>query len=823
MGLACPKRLRCAVSMAWLAAFLGSSSVFDIALLPNAAFADHYVECTDLSRNWTDKSCWHDGDRPDHTGGSDVIIGQNPVAIEGSDRISKNFQISITNDAVDSYYGVTVMPVNTLIIGENEKILGDSLQPALGGLKVTGNKAGLSAQTIFLGKNGGAGTLYIEDGAKVDARSIYTGGYFEDSQATGGGTGTIEVSGAGSYLKAFELGLGVNALDGQTFALSDDASADFTILTVHSKGALYPNGFASKPAVTVDNSTLAVDALNILPDPSPNIHDVFQVNSGGTLVAQTISLTANTNLNYNNTTLWFYSGTLHMIDRGSGSSPSTTVNGQLVFGNQSTLLFDATALDGSADLKINGNLVNPSDEGKFDPLTYTNINIAVNPNKDGFTPDLDTKYTIIESSGGFEIDTSSYDHDDSSYGLKVDSGYHFLDASAEFDDTKGYLTLTKNTSAVADKAATANEQAVGGATEELGSGHEVHDAFISTPSSQSVRAAYNGLTGEVHASTTSNAINAALVSAGVISDRMRGAQLGGVTSAVTAFHGEGAPQSGSLGAPQLWLRGYGSVLSVEESGSAAETDTATGGIMAGFDTLFNEAARIGVALGYSRTFSNTSDRFSKSRIDGFHGFAYGSSHFGATSIRGGLGATYNQIEASRETGLSGLPGILSADYTGWTGQAWLEAAHLFPAGHSSYLEPFAGLSLVSSYTESFTESGNAAALNVEATRQSNLYSTFGIRLGTDIDISEAHTLGISGSLGWRHAFGDVTPESTMSYASGSSSFNIAGLPLERDTLVFDAGIDMPVSDSSLFDLRYSGQLGANAQEHSFKGTFRLTF
>ncbi|MEJ8473213.1 autotransporter outer membrane beta-barrel domain-containing protein [Roseibium algae] len=789
-----------------------------LTLSEGPARADHFVECTSKDSNWTDKNCWHDRHRPDHSGGSDVVIGQNPV-LDRSGQNTKNYEISITNDAVDPYYGVTIMPVNTITIGENFKAISNyDVVPASGSLRVAGDKAGLKVKShIFLGKKGGNGTLTIEDGARVWTDRLLTGGYYHDSAETdarGSGTATVNISGSGSALHAKKIVLGVASSTGQTFKMSDGAYASATTFIVDTRGAPYPSGYAYKPVVSIENSTLNVGTLNITPDPSANIYDVFKVNSGGILEAENIHLTTNTNPYFNNTTLWFYGGTLHMMDRDNGKSPSTTVNGQLVFGYDSTLSFDATALDQHADLKITKDLVNPTYTAGHDYQTYLVTTISVNANKAGFIPVLDTEFTIIEASS-----TGAFDTDE----IKVKSGYNFLDTSARFDGKKGYLTLTKSANAVTAKAVTGNEKAVAGTIEKLGTGNAIHDAFISTPSSQSASSAYNGLTGETHASATSSAFHAAFASSGVVSNRMLGTQQSLGSGSSTAFHGKGDGHTPFLSAPEIWFRGYGNVLSVEGSGSAADTDTSTGGMMAGIDALAGDAARLGVAFGYSRSFSNTSDRQSKSRMDGYHGFVYGNAQFGLFGLQAGLGATYNQIDVSRATGIAGLPGNLTADYTGWTGQAWLEGAYTAPIGLASTVEPFAGLSLVSNHSESFTEKGNAAALNVGASHQTNLFSTLGVRLGHEIDLSDTASFRVSGSLGWRHAFGDTAPDSVMSYASGSSSFSISGLPLERDTVVFDAGIDMAVSNSTLLDLRYSGQLGAHAQDHGLKGTLRLSF
>ncbi|WP_417669524.1 autotransporter domain-containing protein [Roseibium sp.] len=762
----------------------------------------HYVECRDTNGNWGETRCWNDRHRPDHRGGSGVVVG---------DSGTRDHAISITNQTGDNYFGVFNVPVASVIIA-NE---GHPTSTLL----VTGAKAGLTVdENIIIGRDGGTGTLTISDGATVKTTNLYTGGYLSSSDRKGRGVGKVTVSGKDSSLTATSnIVLGIAEDDSNsenTLTITDGARVSAYYLGVWGGGVFQTGSKPRDDVVTIENASLKVTNLEFRHFfYSHSKAGVLRAMNGGVVTARTIEIPSGLTHTPHETPLWFDGGTLNMA-AVSGSSPSAKITGQLVFGNASTLAFSAQNLDSDPDLVISKKLVNPTFETGLDSQTFDALVLEVTPGTSGATPQLGTEFTVIEATDGVTINTSK---------VSVKSGYNFLDATARFDGTKGYLTLTKSANAVTSKAVTGNEKAVGGIIEELGSGHAVHDAFIGTPSSQSASSAYNGLTGETHASAASGSFHSAFASSGVISNRMQGTQQSLGTSSSTAFHGEGEGYAPFLSAPEIWFRGYGNVQSVEGSGSAADTDTATGGLMAGVDALVGDAARLGLAFGYSRTFSNTSERFSKSRIDGYHGFVYGNAQFGPIGLQAGLGATYNQIDASRETGIPGLPGILSADYTGWTGQAWVEGAYGIPFGLASSVEPFAGLSLVSNHSGSFTETGNAAALNVSATHQTNLFSTLGVRLGHEIDLSDSSSFRVSGSLGWRHAFGDITPDSTMSYASGSSSFSISGLPLERDTIVFDAGLDMAVSDSALIDLRYSGQLGARAQDHGIKGTLRLSF
>lgn len=77
-------------------------------------------------------------------------------------------------------------------------------------------------------------------------------------------------------------------------------------------------------------------------------------------------------------------------------------------------------------------------------------------------------------------------------------------------------------------------------------------------------------------------------------------------------------------------------------------------------------------------------------------------------------------------------------------------------------------------------------------------------------------------LGWRHAFGDVTPLASLAFA-GSDAFTIAGTPIAEDALVVEAGFDVGVSERASLGVSYSGQIASNAGDHGFRADLTVKF
>lgn len=80
-----------------------------------------------------------------------------------------------------------------------------------------------------------------------------------------------------------------------------------------------------------------------------------------------------------------------------------------------------------------------------------------------------------------------------------------------------------------------------------------------------------------------------------------------------------------------------------------------------------------------------------------------------------------------------------------------------------------------------------------------------------------------GSLGWRHAAGDVTPTSLLAFAGGGSAFGILGVPIAQDSAVVEAGFDVLVARNVSVGLSYVGQAASHAQDHDFKANMTWKF
>ena len=160
-----------------------------------------------------------------------------------------------------------------------------------------------------------------------------------------------------------------------------------------------------------------------------------------------------------------------------------------------------------------------------------------------------------------------------------------------------------------------------------------------------------------------------------------------------------------------------------------------------------------------------------------------------------------------------------------TAQVFGDLGYRIDAGHTAVgalaFEPFANLAYVNLSTGGFSETG-AAALTGRSDSTGVTFSTLGLRASTDFRLNGMAATA-RGSLGWRHAYGDVTPTALLAFAGGGSSFSIQGVAIAKDSAVVDAGFDVVVARNVSVGFAYVGQAASHAQDHDFKANLNWKF
>ncbi|RUY28604.1 autotransporter outer membrane beta-barrel domain-containing protein [Mesorhizobium sp. M7A.F.Ca.US.001.04.2.1] len=396
----------------------------------------------------------------------------------------------------------------------------------------------------------------------------------------------------------------------------------------------------------------------------------------------------------------------------------------------------------------------------------------------------------------------------------------FLTVTDDYDSNNAYLDVTK-VHAFADAGLTPNQIATGEGLDSL-TGGAVFNAVANLATDAEAQAAFDQLSGEIHASAKGMLVEDSRFVRDAATSRIRSAfrDVGAAPLPVMAY-GEGGPEMVAADTDRfaVWGQAFGSWGNTDSDGNAAAFDRSTGGLLAGADTSVGNW-RVGLLGGYSHSSFDADDRNSSGKADSYHLGLYGGTNWGAIAFRTGAAYSWSSLSTKRSVAFNGFTDGLSADYDAGTAQIFGELAYKADAGQFKF-EPFANLAYVSVHTDGFTETGGATALTSIGTSTDATFTTLGLRGSSDFAFGGMNVTA-RGMLGWRHAFDDVTPTSTFAFAGGDQ-FTIAGMPIARDSAVIEAGLDFNMSANATLGLSYTGQFGGGTVDQGAKVDLAVKF
>ncbi|MBK5398495.1 autotransporter domain-containing protein [Pseudomonas sp. TH39(2020)] len=269
---------------------------------------------------------------------------------------------------------------------------------------------------------------------------------------------------------------------------------------------------------------------------------------------------------------------------------------------------------------------------------------------------------------------------------------------------------------------------------------------------------------------------------------------------------------------RVWLQALGHGGTLDRDYDALKHTTH--GLVLGADWGIDEEWRIGVLGGKSET--RLDSRGLDGDLDSWHLGAYALRQNGPVSLR--LGATYSSHDGStkRRVAFKGFSDHPEGRYDANTQQAFAELGYNLGQANVS-IEPFASLGYQRYQRDTYTEKGGAAALKVHGQTQNNLNSTFGLRLAKLNTLDNGMQLTPRFSAGWKHTYGDIYSDTRQRLVTGGKNFTVSGAPLDRDSLLVDAGLDLGLSAKHTLGVGLTGEIGTDSRNHGVTGQWRMSF
>lgn len=490
------------------------------------------------------------------------------------------------------------------------------------------------------------------------------------------------------------------------------------------------------------------------------------------------------------------SGVLNSLNVASGGSvaPDGTLSvlGNASFDTGSFYLVDADVngvdlLDvaGTLDL-VGGTVMHQESAATFEPFS---------------------RYVIASADGGVlgEFDA-------------VQSELAFMNPELSYTANEVWLDLLRNDVDLTDIALSYNQQSVGTAL----SGLPMDDPLVRSilmMSAGSARLSYDQLAGEIHGSSASVFIKDTGIFRNLMSERTRsyGSSTGGETvnrNRMSFASYDETPSSG------VWMQGIGARSEFDGDGNANATRRTLSGFALGYDTQIGNELTAGIMAGTLNT-SISNAIGAETDADSLTLGAYLGTTGSRLQFSGGALVSWHDVDSVRSLAALGQGPALGG-YDARTYSIYAEAS--YKTQFNGYkVEPFVSLAHVGYESDGFTEAGGIGGLTVDPMSTETTFGTIGIRgeVALGNEVSGGNHIVATGMLGWSHAFGDTNPG--VSAGLQGNALTAYGMPISRNELFIEAGLDMWLSESSTFNVSYSGRLADSYSDHGLKAALQVVF
>ncbi len=398
---------------------------------------------------------------------------------------------------------------------------------------------------------------------------------------------------------------------------------------------------------------------------------------------------------------------------------------------------------------------------------------------------IGTRYTLLTASGGIAGTYQLVQADGGGTELRlVQTG------------TSIGVDVARSGAALVALAASSNQRSVAPSFRALGVGNAAYAALTLLPNDAVVRSGLETVAGEVHASVKLAAIRDAQAVEDGVAARMFATNVGsGLWGQLIGHRGE---DDGGRGTASLDRRGWGA--------------------FGGADVTLGDAGRIGVAGGYTRTRLSIDDRDSRATVKNTHLLGYASSALGPVAVRVQGGYAWTDYDVTRTVV---FPGFAATPRSGYDGNVLHGSAELGIRRPmmGGTVEPFVDVAGYRVSTEGFAESASAVALQARSQRQSFVLTSAGVRGETPI----TNGMSARSRLAWQHVIDEGRPDATMQFVSGSLPFTVTGARLSRNTALLAIDVEWRPIRNLAITSGYSGAIGGNGNDSSFRLMGSLSF
>jgi subtilase-type serine protease len=365
----------------------------------------------------------------------------------------------------------------------------------------------------------------------------------------------------------------------------------------------------------------------------------------------------------------------------------------------------------------------------------------------------------------------------------------------EFVTSAGNLGLVaqRNSVPMASFAQTNNQRAVATAIDAQRPGDEPYNDVLLNDNPSLLPNLYQGWSGEIYSANQAALIYNSRLLTQMMNWRLQDSWLN--NSSTTRLQRVGQTSSGTA----VWAQAYGNWDTFNANADAKKTTSKNGGLTLGLDHALTPNFRLGG--GFSASSTNTSVADSSADTNGYHVMLY--STYDKNSLRLNSGVVQSWYSANMKRALplddrGNAKGTVDSRST----QLFVDLSSPITLSqqqdHQTTISPFGQISQIWLQTSKFNESGAEAGLSGLAANANTGFGTLGARLNHQWKTGE-HNWQVGISAGWQTAWGDLSPTTTLAFATGPG-FTVNAAPIARNSAVVEIGIGASLGQSSRFNL-----------------------
>ena len=273
-----------------------------------------------------------------------------------------------------------------------------------------------------------------------------------------------------------------------------------------------------------------------------------------------------------------------------------------------------------------------------------------------------------------------------------------------------------------------------------------------------------------------------------------------------------------------WAEGFGVGAKLAGNGNASGLGYSTGGLSLGMEKWLEEDLLVGLAGGYSNTYTLLDERNDRSTIDAGHFAVYFQREFETRYLNGMAAYGYNAYDSLRHVTIGSLERTAEASYAGNSFSFYTEVGQNV-RGRYVHLQPYAALEYIQLHQNGFTETGaDSVNLSVGGVGADAFRGLLGTRVLSYLRTDAGRLVTLEGRAAWRHEFLDDNRVLDATFAGQTgTAYAIQGINVDRDAAILGTGLTYDYTKSLKFGLNYDLLFSANYTAHAGSGNVALAW